>query len=57
MMLARPMVTTVLLLLGVMLLAPGCVVEPREGYYDHDHQRWWHEHAWHDCVPDDSHCR
>jgi hypothetical protein len=36
----------------------GCVVaEPREGYYDHDHARYYHNHAWVDCGRDDSHCR
>lgn len=43
------------LLLGVMVLMSGCVVtEPREGYYDRDHNRWYHEHAWRDC--DEEHC-
>jgi hypothetical protein len=48
-----------LLLLGGMLFAQGCVgvVEPREGYWDHDHHRWYHEHAWVDCIPNDPHCR
>jgi hypothetical protein len=45
-----------LLLLGVVFLAPGCVVEPREGYYDRDHHRWYHEHGWHDCGDRDEHC-
>jgi hypothetical protein len=47
---------TLALLLGLTLLASGCVVEPREGYYDRDHHRWYHEHAWHDCVERDEHC-
>jgi hypothetical protein len=42
-------------------LASGCVVEPREGYrdgyYDHDHHRYYHEHAWHECIEHDEHCR
>jgi len=38
------------------LLSSGCVVEPREGFYDRDHHRWYHEHAWHDCVAIDEHC-
>ena len=37
---------TGLALLASALLATGCVVEPREGFYDRDHHRWWHEHAW-----------
>jgi hypothetical protein len=36
----------------------GCVVaEPREGYYDHDHGRYYHGHAWVVCGPGDPHCR
>ena len=44
-------------LLAGSLLATGCVVEPREGFYDRDHHRWYHEHAWHDCMENDEHCR
>jgi hypothetical protein len=45
--------------LGLVMFASGCVgvVEPREGYWDRDHHRWYHEHAWHDCVENDEHCR
>jgi len=39
------------------LVASGCVVEPREGYYDHEHHRWYHEHHWRDCDERDEHCR
>jgi hypothetical protein len=36
----------------------GCVVaEPREGYYDHAHGRYYHSHAWVVCGPRDVHCR
>lgn len=36
----------------------GCVVaEPREGYYDRAHGRWYHAHAWVTCGPRDVHCR
>jgi hypothetical protein len=44
-------------LLGLVFFVSGCVVEPREGYYDANHHRWWHEHAWHDCGDNDSHCQ
>jgi hypothetical protein len=44
-------------LLGLAVLAAGCVVAPAEGYYDRDHHRYWHDHAWHDCVEHDDHCR
>jgi hypothetical protein len=36
----------------------GCVVtEHREGYWDREHHRWWHEHAWVMCESEDAHCR
>ena len=45
-------------LLGLIMLATsGCVVEPREGYYDHPHHRYYHERAWHDCREHDVYCR
>jgi hypothetical protein len=56
-MMSRAIVRAGLLLLGLILLTPGCVVEPREGYYDRDHHRWYHEHAWHECGDRDEHCR
>ncbi len=38
-------------------LASGCVVtERREGYYDREHHRWWHEHSWVACDREDEHC-
>lgn len=56
------------LTLGCMLFTlitalSGCLVEPahdgyREGYYDRDHHRYWHEHSWHECMEhDDPYCR
>jgi hypothetical protein len=53
----RLIVQALLLLLGLILLAPGCVVEPRDGYYDRDHHRWYHEHEWRECAERDEHCR
>jgi hypothetical protein len=45
-------------LLALIAIAAGCVVaEPREGYWDRDHNRWYHEHAWHPCGDHDEHCR
>jgi hypothetical protein len=47
-------------LVGMMALASACVVAPSEGYsegyYDHDHHRYYHEHSWHECGEHDSHC-
>jgi hypothetical protein len=55
------------LLMGLIVASSGCVVATpdhrgyhenyREGYYDRDHHRYWHERAWHDCVERDEHCR
>ena len=42
--------------LALMLFATGCVVEPRDNYYDHDHHRYYQGHAWHDCGDHDDHC-
>lgn len=46
-----------LALLGLSLLVSACVIEPREGSYDRDHHRWYHEHGWRDCGDRDEHCR
>ncbi len=35
----------------------GCVVVPAEGYYDRDHHRYYHDHAWHDCGAHDGFCQ
>jgi hypothetical protein len=43
-------------LLGLFAFTSACVVEPREGYWDHDHARYYHEHAWHACTPADNFC-
>jgi hypothetical protein len=51
-------------LLSLMLSASGCVVHSgggyaegyREGYWDRDHNRYWHDSAWHDCMENDIHC-
>ncbi|HTV96662.1 MAG TPA: hypothetical protein VME42_11680 [Steroidobacteraceae bacterium] len=44
-------------LAGLVAVAAACVVTTREGYWDRDHHRYWHDHAWHDCVANDVHCR
>ena len=46
------------LLLGLAVLSAGCVVAagPREGYYDRDHHRYYHERVWVDCGDHDDHC-
>ena len=44
-------------LVALITLASACVVAPREGYYDGDHHRYYHENSWHDCGERDEHCR
>ena len=45
-------------LVGFVAFASACVVtEPREGYYDHDHHRYYREHTWHECMEHDGYCR
>jgi hypothetical protein len=53
---SRSLAQAMLLVLGLALVVPGCVVEPREGFYDRDHHRWYHEHAWVTCHDQDEHC-
>jgi hypothetical protein len=43
-------------LLTLIALGSGCVIEPREGDWDRAHNRWYHEHAWHDCGEPGSRC-
>jgi hypothetical protein len=46
------------ILLATFMASSGCVVaEPRNGYYDRDHHRYYHEHVWRECVEHDEHCR
>jgi hypothetical protein len=54
--LLRRLALMLLPVLGLTVLVNGCVVEPREGFYDRDHHRWWHEHQWHECGERDEHC-
>ena len=45
------------ILLGLIAFSSACVVAgPREGYYDHDHHRYYHENNWHECGERDEHC-
>jgi hypothetical protein len=49
------------MIVALIALASGCVIAPREGYregyYDSDHHRYYHEGGWHDCGEHDDHCR
>src|SRR5580658_6006795 len=31
-------------LLGIISMTTACMVETREGYWDRDHHRYWHDH-------------
>jgi hypothetical protein len=42
---------------GLMLVVTSCVIVPREGFYDRDHHRYYHDHGWHECGERDNHCR
>jgi hypothetical protein len=45
-------------LLGLFAVTSGCIVPgPREGFYDRDHARYYHEHAWHPCSEHGEFCR
>ncbi len=44
------------IVLALVVVSSGCFVEPRNGYYDRDHHRYYHEHVWHECVQQDEHC-
>ena len=45
-------------LLGLIGFVMGCVIEPRDGYYDHDHNRYYRDHTWHECRDrDGDYCR
>jgi hypothetical protein len=46
-------ITFLLVLIG---LVAGCIAGPREGYYDGDHHRYFHENSWHNCGERDEHC-
>lgn len=46
------------LILATLAATTGCVVaEPREGYWDRDHHRYYHEHVWRDCGERGEYCR
>ena len=49
-------IATSTFLLGLIGLVVGCMVGPREGFYDSDHHRYYHENGWHDCADRDEHC-
>jgi hypothetical protein len=57
-MIATTRIVMGVILLGMTMMMSGCIVaEPHEGYYDHEHARWYHEHHWHDCRESGEHCR
>ena len=50
-------IATTSLLLWVMAVMSGCIIGPREGAYDRDHHRYYHQSTWHECGDHDEHCR
>ena len=48
---------SLLLALIVVPFLSGCIVEPRDGYYDRDHARYYHNHGWVACDRDGDNCR
>jgi hypothetical protein len=52
---------TCALLTAAAAMFSGCIIAPhdgyREGYYDRDNHRYYHDHGWHDCGDHDDHCR
>jgi hypothetical protein len=45
-------------LLGLLSLTTGCIVAgPREGYWDREHARYYHNHTWHECGERNDLCR
>jgi hypothetical protein len=49
------------IMLGLISLSTACVVAGpaggyHEGYYDRDHNRYYHENGWRDCGERDEHC-
>ena len=58
-------------LFGLFALSYGCVIHEheherggseareeayREGYYDREHHRYYHENSWHECMEHDAYC-
>jgi hypothetical protein len=67
---SRLAATGALLVTGVVMSLTGCVVHDKEvvhdnagytqgykeGYYDHEHNRYWHDSGWHECGANDPYC-
>jgi hypothetical protein len=54
-------------LFGLVALSSGCVIHERgpseareegyrEGYYDRERHRYYHENSWHECMEHDAYC-
>jgi hypothetical protein len=48
-----------LMLIGLLVSASGCIVEPRyhDGYWDRGHDRYWYGGGWHPCAEHGEYCR
>ncbi len=57
-----PHVLKFAILIGLAALASGCIIAPdapryHDGYYDHEHERYWHGGGWHPCEERREYCR
>jgi hypothetical protein len=50
-------IATTSLLLCLIAVMSGCVIAPRDGYYDRNHHRYYHQRTWHECGDHDERCR
>jgi tetrahydromethanopterin S-methyltransferase subunit E len=48
-------------LAGLLALTSGCIIAPEgryhDGYWDRDHDRYWHGGGWHPCAEHGEYCR
>ena len=47
-------------LLGLLASMSGCIIVPpryHDGYWDHEHNRYWYGRAWHPCGDRPEYCR
>ena len=48
------------ILLGLLASMSGCIVAPvryHDGYWDHEHNRYWYGNGWHACGDRPEYCR
>jgi hypothetical protein len=48
------------LLIAFLALSSGCIIAPpryHDGYWDHEHDRYWMNNGWHGCGEHRDYCR